>query len=78
MGGEETHIHWRHGNRNISRTGPRHSVLQDNSLVLTNVRVLDGGLYSCVAGNQHGVSVSTAELTVSSECRPMTVSWACC
>lgn len=67
-GGEHTQIHWLHGNTNVSRTGPRHLVLQDNSLLLTNVRVSDEGVYSCVAGNQHGRSVFTAELTVSSEC----------
>ena len=66
-GGGHAYIHWLRAGRNISRTGPRHHVLQDDTLLLTNVRVLDGGEYSCVASNQHGQSVSTAELTVSSE-----------
>lgn len=66
-GGEHTHIHWLQDTTNISRTGPRQGVLQDNSLLLTNMRVVDGGEYSCVASNQYGQSSSTATLTVSSE-----------
>ncbi len=67
-GGEHTHLHWLHDNRNVSRMGSRHLVLQDSGLLLTNMRVLDGGSYSCVASNQHGQSVATAQLTFSSEC----------
>ena len=52
---------------NVSRTGPRHAVLQDNSLVLSNVRLQDAGEYSCVASNSYGRSLSTAMVTVSSE-----------
>ena len=66
--GEHTHVHWLREGTNISRTGPRHLVLQDNSLVLTNVRVQEAGKYSCVASNSHGQSLSTAIVTVSSEC----------
>ena len=65
LGGEHTHIHWFQDTTNISRT--RHGVLQDNSLLLTNARVVDSGEYSCVASNQYGRSVSMATLTVSSE-----------
>ena len=65
LGGEHTHIHWLQDTTNISRT--RHGVLQDNSLLLTNARVVDSGEYSCVASNQYGRSVSMATLTVSSE-----------
>ena len=69
--GEPTHVHWTWAGSNISRTGQRHAILQDNSLVLTNVRLQDAGEYSCVASNSYGWSVSTAMVTVSSECLHM-------
>ena len=65
--GEHIHIHWQQADSNVSRTGPRHLVLQDNTLVLTNVRLQEAGQYSCVATNSYGRSISTAMVTVSSE-----------
>ena len=65
--GEPTHVQWTQGHVNMSRTGPRHLVLQDNSLLLSNVRVQEAGEYSCVASNSYGQSVVSATVTVSSE-----------
>ena len=66
-GGEVTHIHWLYGGRNVSQTGPRHLILPDNSLLLTNVRMGEAGQYSCVATNQYGESHSNAQVTISSK-----------
>ena len=65
--GEPTHVQWTQAHVNMSRTGPRHLVLQDNSLLLSNVRVQEAGEYSCVASNSYGQSVVSATVTVSSE-----------
>jgi len=65
--GEDTLLRWTFLGKNMSRTGLRHCVLQDNSLLVTRVQEGEGGSYSCVASNQYGESSSTAEVTVSSE-----------
>ncbi len=67
-GGEETSLRWIYQDKEtVTGSGPRHLVLQDNSLLLMNIRPLEGGDYSCVASNQYGDSWTTAEVFVSSE-----------
>ena len=66
-GGEDTRTRWIYQDKDVTGRGPRHLVLQDDSLLLMNIRPLEAGQYTCVASNQYGESRATAQVLVSSE-----------
>lgn len=67
FGKEDTYLHWIHKERTLAEKGTKHLILQDGSLLLTNIRVSQAGNYSCKAINRFGHSISTAQVCVSRE-----------
>lgn len=55
---------WYHNTRLINSSMKRPRISEDNTLTIDNVMVQDSGIYQCAARNGHGMSLSTAQLSV--------------
>ena len=67
LGKEDTHLEWLHKETTLAEGGARHLILQDGSLLLSNIRFSQAGNYSCKVSNKFGHSISTAQVSVSRE-----------
>ncbi|KAJ8047626.1 Contactin-4 [Holothuria leucospilota] len=55
---------WYHNTRLLNSSMKRPRISEDNTLTIDNVMVQDSGIYQCAARNEHGMSLSTAQLSV--------------
>lgn len=55
---------WYHNARLINSSMQRPRISEDNTLTIDNAMVEDSGIYQCAARNEHGMTLSTAQLFV--------------